>query len=417
MMAFPIATVAEQKFQRPGWQWRRLQELAKIESGHTPSRKMPEWWGGEVPWLALPDIRAADGKTILETSERTNELGLKNSSARLLPKDTIALSRTASVGFVARFGRPMATSQDFVNWICGPDLDPGFLLHALRYSRPFLLSVASGAIHKTIYMNVLEDFRIFVPQRKEQELLARQLDTQLAHIDTARQAAERRVKAAEGLEAALFREAFHGVVPVVIGAPQEAAPAGWSWQRLATLARLESGHTPSRKHPEWWGGDIPWIALPDIRALDGKVAMETKEKTNPAGIANSSARILPPDTVMLSRTASVGFVAIMGRPMATSQDFVNWVCGERLAPRFLMHALRSGRDYFLSQASGAIHKTLYMPALKDLSVCLPDRPAQDVLTARLDDQLAAATTVLASARAELKAIEALPAAVLRRVFS
>ena len=236
-------------------------------------------------------------------------------------------------------------------------------------------------------------------------------------FDTARQAAERRVKAAEGFEAALFREAFHSMVPVVIGAPQEAAPAGWSWQRLATLARLESGHTPSRKHPAWGGGDIPWIALPDIRALDGKVAMETKERTNPAGIANSSARILPPDTVMLSRTASVGFVAIMGRPMATSQDFVNWVCGERLAPRFLMHALRSGREYFLSQASGAIHKTLYMPALKDLSVCLPDRPAQDALAVRLDEQLAAAATVLASARAELKAIDALPAAVLRRVFS
>ena len=251
---------------------------------------------------------------------------------------------------------------------------------------------------------------------KDQKAISAQLDEQILCIDRALAAAKRRVKAAENLEASLFREAFQGQRPVVIGPPEVEAPGDWSWRRLATLATLESGHTPSRKHPEWWGGDIPWIALPDIRALDGMVAMDTKEKTNPEGIANSSARILPKDTVMLSRTASVGFVALMGRPMATSQDFVNWVCGGALSPRYLMHALRSARTYFLSQASGAIHKTLYMPALKDVHVCLPDRPRQDALAVRLDDQLAATSAVLASARKELKAIEDLPAAILRRVF-
>jgi type I restriction enzyme S subunit len=95
---------------------------------------------------------------------------------------------------------------------------------------------------------------------------------------------------------------------------------------LTVLARLESGHTPSRKHPEYWGGNIPWIGIQDARANDGQVIEDTEEKTNELGIENSSARVLPEKTVCLSRTASVGYVVIMGRPMATSQDFVNWVC-------------------------------------------------------------------------------------------
>lgn len=107
------------------------------------------------------------------------------------------------------------------------------------------------------------------------------------------------------------------------GRPGDEAPAGWRWLRLTDLARLETGHTPSRSHPEWWGGPIPWISLADVRELDGKVAQDTIEHTNEEGIANSSARPLPEGTVVLSRTASVGFVTIMGRPMATSQDFVN----------------------------------------------------------------------------------------------
>ncbi len=132
------------------------------------------------------------------------------------------------------------------------------------------------------------------PSVKVQQRITAELDFQLATIEEARQAAQRRV---EALEAALFRGVFQGITPVVIGPPLEPAPAGWTWQRLSTLADLESGHTPSRRKLGWWGGDIPWISLPDIRALDGKVAMETMENTNPLGILNSSARILPKDTV------------------------------------------------------------------------------------------------------------------------
>src|SRR5690349_9435790 len=117
------------------------------------------------------------------------------------------------------------------------------------------------------------------------------------------------------------------VSPIHSGLPKgERAANDWSWRPLCALADLQSGHTPSRRRPEWWGGNVPWLALPDIRRLHGKYAYETGENTNDSGLANSSARLLPVGTVCVSRTASIGFVTILGRPMATSQDFCNWVC-------------------------------------------------------------------------------------------
>ncbi|WP_407674078.1 restriction endonuclease subunit S [Paracoccus beibuensis] len=112
-------------------------------------------------------------------------------------------------------------------------------------------------------------------------------------------------------------------MPISVDPNLLSAPDGWKWVRLNEVARLESGHTPSRLRPEWWGGDVSWLSLTGIRAFDGKWVSSTEIKTNHAGIANSAARILPVGTVCLSRTASVGFVAIMGNPMATSQDFAN----------------------------------------------------------------------------------------------
>lgn len=74
--------------------------------------------------------------------------------------------------------------------------------------------------------------------------------------------------------------------------------------------------------------------------------MDTEQHTNALGIENSSARLLPKHTVCLSRTASVGYVVVTGRPMATSQDFVNWICGEGLDWRLLKYVLLAEHDSY-----------------------------------------------------------------------
>lgn len=171
------------------------------------------------------------------------------------------------------------------------------------------------------------------------------------------------------------RPATTGVIPgryaLSVGRPDTPTPAGWEWTLLTDVARLETGHTPSRRHPEYWGGDIPWIGITDATENHGRTIQDTNEYTNDLGIANSSARVLPKSTVCLSRTASVGYVVVMGRPMATSQDFVNWVCSPRIDPRFLKYVLMAERDSLLRYAIGTTHQTIYFPEVKAFHVCLP----------------------------------------------
>ncbi len=203
-------------------------------------------------------------------------------------------------------------------------------------------------------------------------------------------------------------------VPADCGDP----PAGWKWRPLSSLARLETGHTPSRRVPEWWGGDIPWLALPDIRELDGRIALKTLETTNALGLANSSARLLPKDTVCLSRTASVGFVTVLGAPMATSQDFVNWVCGSDLDPWFLANALIASRDYLRQLASGAIHKTINMPEVESFQLCVPKTvEIQRLIVTMLDERRAALGAARAAAEAQLAELFVLESTLLRAAFS
>lgn len=156
-------------------------------------------------------------------------------------------------------------------------------------------------------------------------------------------------------------------------------PAHWELVQLTKVARLESGHTPSRKHPEYWEGDVPWISLADTDRLKRLVIESTAETTGVLGIQNSSARLLPKDTVVFSRTASVGLCSRMGREMATSQDFANWVCGPRLSPRYLVQVFRHmGREWRRLQA-GSTHQTIYMPVFKKLQILLPPLDEQNLI--------------------------------------
>lgn len=172
------------------------------------------------------------------------------------------------------------------------------------------------------------------------------------------------------------REATHGVIPgrwaISVGKPSLPAPSGFRWAALTDLARLESGHTPSRRVPEYWGGNIPWIGIRDATEHHGLVLRDTAQHVTDQGIAYSSARVLPAGTVCLSRTASVGYVVMMGRPMATSQDFVNWVCGPDLEPHYLKYILLAEQESIRRFAHGTTHQTMYYPEAKALHVCVPD---------------------------------------------
>jgi type I restriction enzyme S subunit len=248
--------------------------------------------------------------------------------------------------------------------------------------REQITRLVTGSAQQNFGPSHLKATKISLPPLPEQKRIVKLLDA--AHeLRNLRSQADRRTDA---LIPALFHKMFGQHItapPIVTSTVGLKAPLGWRWAQLTEVARLATGHTPSRRHPEWWGGDIPWISLSDIRELDGTVATVTSEHVTQEGIANSSSVKLPKGAVCFSRTASVGFVTMMGQEMATSQDFVNWVCGPRIDPIFLMGALMQARKHLRSLASGSTHKTIYFPTVKQFAAIIPPLALQKEFAARV----------------------------------
>ncbi|MDG0973343.1 MAG: restriction endonuclease subunit S [Crocinitomicaceae bacterium] len=166
-----------------GWVYVPLLDISTLATGHTPSRKYPEYWQGDIPWMSVGDARKVDGKTINKTKEYTNSLGIKNSAAVILPKDTVCLSRTASIGYAVRLGQEMATSQGFVNFICGPKIEPKFLQNLFLAERRFLYNISEGTAHTTIYYPEVKAFNVALPPLPEQQRIVTKLDSLFAHLE------------------------------------------------------------------------------------------------------------------------------------------------------------------------------------------------------------------------------------------
>jgi type I restriction enzyme, S subunit len=257
---------------------------AMIGSGHTPSRSVDAYWQDcDIPWLTTGDVkhlRRGVQQVISETEHQISRLGMENSAARLHPAGTVALSRTASVGFAAILGREMATSQDFVTWTPFESLDARYLLWVFRAMKGNgdFDRMMYGSTHKTIYYPQLQQLRGPLPSVGVQRRVADVLDVETARIDTLISKNEQLAGAARRR----FQRHHYDLVSGRSEASQpldgiswlEGLPRGWSHATLGYLIDYEYGHPFAAE------GFTPEPALTPVVRIRDVVANQVQTWTN-----------------------------------------------------------------------------------------------------------------------------------------
>lgn len=374
----------------PGWRWSALSEVAQLESGHTPSRKHPEYWNEGIPWIGIKDAVLNHGSTVQDTYQHISELGLANSSARLLPRGTVCLSRTASVGFVVVMGRPMATSQDFVNWVCGPALEPLFLKYVLLAERESLLRFASGTTHQTIYYPEAKAFHVLLPPLEEQRAILRVLCPLDDKIELNRQTNQ----TLEAMARALFKSWFvdfdpvrnkTGHAPVGAALPafpdrfdDDGLPAGWRRCPVGDVIKVVGGGTPSTEEPSFWGGPHAWARPKDLSGLTSHILIRTERTLTDRGLAMVSSGLLPRGTVLLSSRAPIGYLAITDMPVAVNQGFIAMVCNGTISNYYALHWCRENMGLIEARASGTTFPEISKSSFRPMPILVPSPSAIDL---------------------------------------
>ncbi|MWB77971.1 hypothetical protein GLS40_08050 [Pseudooceanicola sp. 216_PA32_1] len=339
-------------------------------------------------------------------------------------------------------------------------IDPPFLSRFMQSPAYWeqITTVSKGTAQPGANASILGALEIPLPPLPEQRRIVRKLDTLSARSSTARTQLTALEKLVPRYKLAVLRSAFAGeltakfraeraleavstllkrVPPlqqgrggrqptteviagrggISVNVPDVDLPEGWDWVPLLRVARQETGHTPSRSRPDWWDGDVCWMSIPDANVHHGRVIYDTLQKTNEEGLANSSARLLPAGTVVLSRTASVGYICILGKDMATSQDFATWTCTDALLPEYLMYALLSEGEDIKKFGEGSTHTTIYFPEIRAFHIKLAPIEEQHEIVRRIKAAFAKIDRLAAEATKALKLLGHLDQRILAKAFA
>ena len=121
---------------------------------------------------------------------------------------------------------------------------------------------------------------------------------------------------------------------------KEFFPEHWNLIKLGNENYFErlGGGTPRRSNEDYWGGDIKWLTNNEVNDNIINKVSDTNEYITKKGLNNSSTKIIPKESVILSCTASIGKVVINQTEMATNQQFNSFVCNkEKIIPEFLAY--------------------------------------------------------------------------------
>jgi len=361
------------------WKVMKLSEVATIVGGGTPSSSKSEYFeNGNIPWITPKDLSGYNKRYISKGERNITELGLKNSSAKLLPKNTVLLTSRAPIGYVTIASNEISTNQGFKSLVLNDSHIPEFFYYLLKNNVHILESRATGSTFKEISGQILKDTELSIPtpdiQQKIVDILSPlddkiELNTQINQtleqiaqalfkswfvdfdpvrakvqalsdgmsLEQAELAAMQAIsgKTAEELtalsqtqpdryaELAEIAKVFPCEMVEIDGVE---VPKGWEYKLADELFDIGIGKTPPRKETEWFStnpDDMQWISIKDM-GNSGVFITESSEFLTNQAVDKFNIRKIPENTVLLSFKLTIGRVSITTCETTTNEAIAHF---------------------------------------------------------------------------------------------
>ena len=231
----------------------KLSEIGQIVAGGTPKTKIEEYWNGDVPWITPKDLSSHAGMYISRGERNISQVGLDNSSAKLLPKGTALFTSRAPIGYVAIARNEVTTNQGFKSIIVDDENDNIFIYYLLKNNIDIIENHANGSTFKEISGSVMKSLEFGIPSLREQKAIAHILSTLDDKIEVNNQIN----KTLENMAQAIFKQWFVDFeFPNENGEPYKSSggemveselgtiPKGWEVVQFRDIFRFVKGKKP-----------------------------------------------------------------------------------------------------------------------------------------------------------------------------
>jgi type I restriction enzyme S subunit len=327
-----------------------------------------------IPVVMPKDI--SSGRVSTESIAYISENKAQELSRHILPSPSLVMPRRGDVS------KRAFIQEDQAGILCGtgciqvrvPEsvLNPRFFYYYLEQHQitDWLTRNAIGTTMLNLSAKIIGGIPVSLMPLDSQKKIVNILSTYDDLIENNR----RRIQLLEESARLLYREWFvhlrfpgHEHVKVVDGVPE-----GWERKILSEVCDTVGGGTPSTQKPEYWvDGDIPWVVPTDVTRNNSLALLDTEKKITESGLRNSSAKMVPPYTILMTSRASVGFFALLGKEVCTNQGFINIIPNEDYARMYILFNLLYRVEEIRSHAGGATYKEINKTRFRALPIIIP----------------------------------------------
>ncbi len=387
---------------QPDWDDVEVEGFGEIVAGGTPSRAVPSFWNGQIPWVTPGEITSLQGKYVRDTKERITSEGLAGSAAKLLPVGSLLVTTRATLGEVAVAAVPVATNQVFKSIIPNGETDSLFAYYCIETLKREMVRLASGTTFLEISKADFSRIRTRRPRCPEQSRIAAVLDT----VDEAIAKTEAVIAKLKQVRAGLLHDLLtrglddHGQLRDPIahpeqfqGSPLGRIPMGWEVRSLESVTDVSAPICYGIVQAlEFVADGVPVLVIRDLLG-DYVTGIHRTAKTIDASYARSRVR---PGDVLISIKGTIGRIDVVPNHYEgnISRDLARIRPIDQVRARYLLHLLRSQMGQkILGQAQvGTTRAELSIGPLKRLNFAIPTPTEQDSIACILDEQEAAIRT-------------------------
>lgn len=367
------------------WRAKKLGDFAKTFSGGTPSSSNKSFYVGEIPFIKSGEISTN------KTAQAINEEALKTSSAKMVQRgDILYALYGATSGQVAISQINGAINQAVL--CIRPEANNYFIYSVLESKKSVILSTYLQGGQGNLSANIIKNLEIKLPSLAEQEKIAKFLTAVDARIDDG----ARKLELLRNYKTAVSQKIFSREIRFP-GFTDE-----WTSRKLGKISqKMKSGGTPTSTNKSYYDGEIPFLSIADMTE-QGKYLTKTTKMITGSGLANSSAWLVPKDSLIYSMYASVGLVAINKIPIATSQAMMDIIPDENFAIlEFIYYALDNFRNKVSRYVMTGTQGNLNAGVVKNIEIALPTLPEQQEIAnflSALDDKISQNSRKLSALR-------------------
>ena len=390
---------------KKGWQTKRLGETCEVVNGGTPKTGVPEYWDGQHRWITPAEMGKRLSPYVSETERMISDLGLRNSSAQMLPPHSVILSSRAPIGHLVINTELMATNQGCKGLIPRNQLQHKFLYYYLISIVDLLNSLGTGATFKELSGGKLKEVQVPVPPLAEQQRIVGLLDEAFDGLATAKANAEKNLQNARALFESHLQSVFTQRGP------------GWVEKKLEEIGKTQTGSTPKTSDQSNYGDYISFVKPGDFNT-DGTLDYD-KDGLSKSGA--EGARIVPAGSVlMVCIGATIGKCGYCDQDVTTNQQVNALTPSDGSSNRFIYYQMLTETfQRKVIHASGqATLPIINKSKWSALSVWLPPKIAEQEKIAAKFDALVEETQRLARIyERKHTALEALKKSLLHQAFS